>query len=81
MRKYLLHPFMTAFVAFPFNLLLEKQAKNCFAYIKVQILLLTSSGSVRPNQKILVRSTTTFLAEYTVCWVKKYKAVLSVVRL
>ena len=75
MRKYLLpllHPFMTAFEACPFNFLLEKPAKNCFTFVKVPILLLTGSvrvrfgfgdfssgsGSVRPNQKILVRSTT-----------------------
>ena len=71
MRKYLLHPFMTAFEACAFNFLLEKPAKNCLTFVKVPIILLTgsvrvrfgfgdfSSGSVRPNPKILVRSTTT----------------------
>ena len=73
MRKYLLHQFMTAFVAFPFNFILEKPTKKIFAFVKVQILLLTNSvrvrfgfgefssgsGSVRPNQKNMVRSTTT----------------------
>ena len=75
MRKYLLpllHPFMTAFEACAFNFLLEKPAKNCLTFVKVPIILLTGSvrfgfgdfssgsGSVRPNQKILVRSTTNF---------------------
>ena len=59
---------MTAFVAFQFNFLLEKPAKNCFIFVKVPILLLKSliwfgfgdfsSGSVLQNQKILVWSIT-----------------------
>ena len=47
MRKYLLHQFMTAFVAFPFNFILEKPTKKFFAFVKVPILLLTSSVRVR----------------------------------
>ena len=47
MTKYLLHPFMTAFEACPFNFLLEKPAKNCFTFVKVPILLITGSVRVR----------------------------------